>query len=254
MRASLLLFFASLILLTGCNRKTEDLSGNDKPSDYFVLQPGKFVTYRLDSTVFPNFGTTTAVRSYQEKHVVDAQIPDALGRPSYRIFRYTRDTAATQAWKPSGTYFVTPLQNSVEVIEDNLRSVRLIGAITENNTWKGNRYYPDDPYPSYDFNNDNGNDMTFWDNTYSGVGGSEVVNSKTYTNVVTVDGIDERLNVPVTMPQSYGTISYFQEKYARGVGMIFQEFIMWDYQPPNGSIPNGRKSGFGVKRTILDHN
>ena len=41
-----------------------------------------------------------------------------------------------------------------------------------------------------------------------------------------------------------------QEFYAKGIGMVSQELVMWEYQPRNG----GYKVGFGVKHTMLNHN
>src|SRR5207302_5562748 len=106
-----------------------------------------------DSTLFTNFGTTTVVHSYQEKHQIDSLTTDNLGRPSYRVFRFIRDTAGTQAWKPNGSYFITPLDKSVEVVENNLRFVKLSLPIQQNFTWRGNGHLPSDPY-NYNFNND----------------------------------------------------------------------------------------------------
>jgi len=51
---------------------------------------------------------------------------------------------------------------------------------------------------------------------------------------------------------AYASVSYMQDNYAKGIGLIAEEFIMWDYQPPNVSNPG--KRGFGIKRSIIDHN
>ena len=42
-------------------------------SEYQPLSVGKFMTYRLDSTVFVNFGRDEEIRSFEEKHIVDAE-------------------------------------------------------------------------------------------------------------------------------------------------------------------------------------
>jgi len=41
-----------------------------------VLQPGKYITYRLDSLVFTNFGKNTEIHKYQMKHEIDAELVD----------------------------------------------------------------------------------------------------------------------------------------------------------------------------------
>ncbi|MBS1656200.1 MAG: hypothetical protein JSU05_15210, partial [Bacteroidetes bacterium] len=41
-------------LLVSCGKKTEDFQ-TEAISDYVPLASGKYITYRLDSTVFTNF-------------------------------------------------------------------------------------------------------------------------------------------------------------------------------------------------------
>lgn len=240
-----------------CTRETEQFQ-TEHLSEYVSPQVGKYITYRLDSTVFLNFGTVTEVHSYQEKQIVDAQITDAQGRPSYRILRFIRDTAGTQPWRPTGSYSITPTDSVIEVNENNLRIIKLALPIKQDFTWKGNHYLPDDPFaPLYTFNNDAG--MGDWDYTYSSVGGSLTVKGQVYNNVLTVDAIDESFNAnasnaTVLNPSVIAYVNYLEDNYAKGIGLIAQQFIMWEYQPPNGANSAGAKVGFGVKRSIIDHN
>src|SRR5688572_15133991 len=81
------LFVAGII---SCNEKEEFTS--EQLTDYFPLQVGKYITYRLDSTVFTGFQRVIEIHKYREKHVVDAVITDNQGRPTYRIFRYLSDS------------------------------------------------------------------------------------------------------------------------------------------------------------------
>lgn len=238
------------VLIFSCKKETETFE-TEVPVEYLPTQTGKFVTYRVDSTVFTNFGTVTTTRSYQEKHEIDARTTDNLGRPSYRVFRYIRDTAGTQAWKPSGSYLVTPTTNTVEVIENNLRFLKLAAPIREGKSWLGNQHLPQDAYDSYSFSNDD--IMADWEYSYTGVGETLSLNGKTVNNVITVLQVDEAVNAPNTQPQAYGYINYSVEKYAKNIGLVYQELIMWEYQP-NPSGGNGYKNGFGVKRSMLAHN
>ena len=81
MRVYFLFALLSLTLLFSCKKETEEFS-TEAITDYLPTQQGKYITYRIDSTVFTNFGATTEVRSYQEKHQVDAQFTDNSGRTS----------------------------------------------------------------------------------------------------------------------------------------------------------------------------
>jgi hypothetical protein len=249
--------FACFVFFS-CDRTIEELT-SEPPSNYLPLQAGKYITYRVDSTVFTNFGTTVAVRSFQEKHIVDAKITDALGRESYRILRFTRDTAGTQPWAPAGTYAITPTDNTIEVTENNLRFVKLVKPVKQDNSWKGNHYLPDDAYdPLFSFSIVDAG-MKDWDYTYSSMGDAVTIKGQTYIDVLTVDVIDivdnaNENNATVINSNTVASVNQVQDKYAKGLGLIYQKFVMWEYQPPNGSNQTGAKVGFGIVRSIIDHN
>ncbi len=237
--------------LFSCKEEFEDFKV-ESPEDYSItLKPGKYITYRLDSLVFTQQGRSEETHSYQEKHIVDANITDNLNRPSFRIYRSIRDLAGTQPWRPSGSYFITPLENSVEVIEDNLRTIKLIAPIKEGTAWKGARFFGTEPYSSlYNFSNDD--NIADWDFTIESADETIVLNSQTINDVVSLTAIDESLNVPITDTRSYASKTLLQEKFAKGIGLIFQEYILWEYQPNLNGTPY--KTGFGVKRSMIDHN
>lgn len=222
----------------------------DKSSDYLALQPGKYIIYRTDSTVFTNFNRNTEVHSYQEKQVVDAEISDNLGNPSYRVFRYMRDTAGVQPWVPAGTLMITPLRQSVEVVENNLRYVKLAEPLSVNSRWLGNHYLPSEPYKSlYEFSNDDA--MGAWEYKISGMHESLSLNGQTIDDVLTIDQVNQSVNVPLTFTD-YAYLNYSVEKYARGIGLVYQEYTMWEFQPPLNGGP--KTNGFGVKRSMIEHN
>jgi hypothetical protein len=243
------LLFLSFFVIS-CDKTTEELA-TDKPTDYFQFQPGKSITYRLDSTVFTLQGRNTEIHSYQEKHVVDSEISDNLGRKSYRVFRFIRDLTGTQPWAPSGSYFITPVDNTIEVIENNLRILKLVGPIKEGKAWKGNNFLSNEPYETI-YNFDNDDEMYDWDYTIDEIDGTISLNNKTIENVITINVIDESFNVPITDPNTYASKSFLSEKYAKNIGLIYQEYELWEYQPNPGGSPY--KNGFGVKRTMLDYN
>ena len=245
-----LIAFTSCLALFSCKAEKQDLQV-ETIADYIPLQTGKYITYRLDSLVFINSGRAEETHSYQEKHVIDAQIMDNLGRPAYRVFRYLRDTLGTQAWRPSGSHFITLLANSAEIIEDNMRVIKLVSPVKEGSMWRGNRFLSDNPYSmKYSFSNDD--NMEDWDFTIQAIKGTLVLKGVAVNNVITISSINETLNAPVTDIASYGTRTTSVEKFAKGIGAVYQELYMWEYQPNPGGT--GYKIGFGVKRSMIDHN
>ena len=242
---------AFIFSLTSCEKKTEEFT-SEPIADYLPMTVGKYIVYRLDSTVFANFGTVEQTHRYQVKHVVDAQVTDNLGRPSYRIIRYLRDSLGTQPWTENGTYFVTNLQDQAEVIEDNLRYIKLHLPLKVNMDWKGNKYISDDPFASlYTFNNDD--DMNDWDYNIESFDPSINIAGKTVNDVFTVTHVDDAYNAPVTDVRSGGWKTLSKEQYAKNIGLVTRDLLLWEFQPARSGQP-AYYTGFGVKMWMIDHN
>jgi hypothetical protein len=246
------------VSLFSCTEKEEFTS--EKISTYLPLTTGKYITYRLDSLVFTQFDRVAEIHKYQVKHVVDAQITDNLGRPSYRIYRFIRDSVnatswtPAQPWTPAGSYFITELSDQLEVVEDNLRFIKMHLPIKDGFSWKGNRYLPTDPYGSkYFFSNDD--NMESWDFYYDGEPTSFSYRNVNYADVQTVEQEDEIFNIPVTLPTAYGSKSRSVEKYSKNIGLVFREYTLYEYQPdPVPGGPNYAYRGFGITMWMIDHN
>lgn len=238
--------------LLACKDEKEDLQV-DPVSDYMPLEVGKYITYRVDSLVFVDFQRFPETHKYQVKHVVDAEMTDNLGRKSYRIYRYINNEDASGEWAADGTYFITPLQNRIEVIEDNLRVIKLQAPVREGTNWKGNSYLPSDPYDPFGYNFSNDDDMHNWEFYYSFYDQSTTIEGQTYNEVYTVEQQNDFSNVPIVDALSYGYKNRATEKYAKGIGLVYRDFEMWEYQP-NLSGPDPYYSGFGVRMWMVDHN
>jgi hypothetical protein len=180
-------------------------------------------------------------------------VPDNLGRTSFRILRYLRDSLGTKPWVENGSYFITPLNDQLEVIEDNLRYIKLHLPFKLNNDWKGNKYLADRPYSSlYTFSNDEG--MNDWDYSLDDFDETSTIGGQPVTGVYTVIHIDDKLNAPVTDFGAGGWRSYSVEKYSKNIGMVTRDLILWEYQPNSGGMGIGFKTGFGIKMWMIDHN
>jgi hypothetical protein len=234
----------SSLIFSACNKDAEVL---DLPaiSDYYPLEVGKYVTYSLDSTVFINFGTKDTVIKYQVKHQVDGQITDNLGRPAYRVTRYIRKTAA-DAWAPDNTFMAVPTDFTMEFIENNMRFIKLKGPIREGYAWQGNTYI--DTYSL----NSNVKYLDDWTYTYEDVNTSQVVGTFTLDSTLNVNQRDEVIG-NVNDVNSYSEINFGAEKYAKGIGLVYRNFLHIEYQPPTPGH-GGYRLGYGVKLTMIDHN
>jgi hypothetical protein len=254
-------FFISVIItgvlflsiqLTGCDKKKDDFT-SDPVTDYINLQTGKYILYRLDSTRFVNFGQKDTVITYFAKDTVEGPVTDNLGRAGWRVVRYLRDTATAtnDEWTPVLTYQVIPSRENIEVKEANFRYLKLVLPVKDGYSWRGNGYLPSNPYGDiYEFSNDE--DIQDWDYTYQDVGLSAVLNNKNYDSTLTVVQIADSTNLPVTanVPASK---TFWVEKYAKNIGLIYKEVEMWEYQPQTTGN-SAYFQGFGIKMTIIDHN
>ena len=226
------------------------------------MKIGGFITYRVDSLVFINTGKTEAIRKYQMKHIVEWKTSDNLNRPTWRVNIYQNDSLAAGPWVLKGFYLVTPLSKSVEVIENNLRIIKVQLPVKEGFTWKGNSYLPDRPYAeTYATSVDE--NMDLWDFRYEEVSRPALIGNVTIPEVTTITHIDETRNVPMVTDTLYASKEFSLEKYAKNIGLVYREHILWENQPrqrASGTPPNVVISydpvrlGFGVKMWMIDHN
>lgn len=247
------------VALNSCTDKKDDFALAPVTDYLQPLEPGKYITYRVDSLVFTNFGANQEIHKYQQKHVVEARITDNLGRPSWKIVRYIRDSVdatswtPAQAWIPNGSYFITVTNDQLEVIEDNLRIIRLHLPIKEGFSWNGNLFLGSNPYNSlYRFSNDDY--MHTWEYYYNEIGASFSYGNKVYNDVLTVEIEDEVDNVPIADPTAYASRTRAVDRYSKNIGLVYREWTMWEYQP-NTTGPGGPyKTGFGITMWMIDHN
>src|SRR5690242_6865174 len=175
--------FALIIFAFASCKKVSTTLDTASVSDYFPLQIGKYITYDLDSTVFTNFGQDKTIRHDQAQYRVEAQIKDNSGRPGFTVNRYLRKDS-TQVWQIDNVFTAFPTNNSIELIQDNLRFIKLMLPIKEGFSWKGNSYLPFDPYRSYVFANPAF--MEDWNYIYENANAPAMIGSDNFDNTITV--------------------------------------------------------------------
>jgi hypothetical protein len=237
-----LILIAALAFLWSCKKKDSFTSA--PISDYYPLTVGKYITYDMDSTVLPPFGSTFVHHFYQAKDSVSAQITDNLGRPAFRILRFIR-TDASKPWTPNNTFMAVLADSILEYTEDNLRFLKLVRPIVNDFSWNGNRYLTSTPY-GQDWASDF---MADWQYTYQNVGAPQTIGSTTFDNTITVFERDDATGTPVDVGTTlYAEQTNSSEVYAKGVGLVYKNFFHMEYQGTSGY------KGFGVTLTIIDHN
>ncbi len=250
MRKILLGTFISLVAvatIVSCNSTKETL---DLPllQDYYPMQVGRVFTYRLDSTALTNFSTQLTKKYYLAKDSVESQFTDNLGRQSFRIYRYLRDTLSLQPWVYTATYYATINNDnqSAEFVDNNIRFLKMRLPITNGSQWQGNTYI-DTKSANSDLKYFDG-----WVYELQNVGGSYNVRKGNFTNTITVFQHDETLpNVPFTTSLSFQERDYSIEVYAKGVGLIYKDFLHYTWQ--TSPSPGYQSNSYGVRLSLVDY-
>jgi hypothetical protein len=215
--------------------------------EYLNLSTGKYIVYRLDSTLYINFGQKDTVIKYLAKDVVEAPVTDNSGKQGWRMVRYLSDTTGTQPWVPNMSYMVFPQRESFEVVERVYRFTKLKIPIREGYSWKGNSYI--DTYTA-------GSVVRFldnWDYTYESINQPfRAWNNKMVAETITVNQRDETLGSP-NDASAFSERTISSEVYGKGIGLIYKNFLHWEYQPPIGTLPSYR-TGYGIRLHMVDHN
>jgi len=245
----------TLLILIGCKKTT--YKNPATVTDYFnSLQVGKYAIYQLDSLTFYYYGQLDTVTHYHAKDSVEEALIDNEGRPGWRVVRYLSDPDETLPWTPSGTFWVTPTRQHLEVVEDNLRFIKLAFPVDDGVSWSGNSFLPYAPFKDFfDFSDDSHLNLQLWNFTYQDVNKPATIGSNTYDSTVTVMQMNDSINVPILDPNSFASRTYWSETYAKNVGLVYRHTAIWEYQPPtpNGS-QTGYKIGYEVTLTLLSHN
>lgn len=245
MQKCLLPLIIIVLFFTSCKKENENFSPITV-NDYYPLQIGKYINYNLDSTLFVTFGTVRKVISYLAQDRVSDTIVDNLGRKSFRINRYLR-TDASMPWVYNTTFLITNTRGSIEMVENNLRYIKLAFPLSQDFTWKGNAYINTtslDPDIRY---------LDDWDYTYDSVNVPLSLNGVAFDSTLKVMERDDFTGQDPSVPGTlYAEKNYSVEKYAKGVGLIYREFIHWVYQGKENG--RGYYDGYGITLTITGHN
>jgi len=220
-----LLSLVCIIIFSACT-KTDILSSSIKAENYYPVESGKVWIYRLDSTNIPPFGTSLVTSSYHLKDSVGSSFTDNTGRNSWVVYRFMTDTLEQNPWQSLSSYYITPTENDVEVVDDNnLRFIKLVTPVSEGKTWQGNLYIDTrsatTPYQYLDG----------WNYTYTNVDSPYTTLAGIIDSSVTILQQDETSPEGPFDPQFYQQRDYSVEVYANNVGLIYKNFLHWVWQP-----------------------
>ena len=244
-RIFLFVAFGCLFFFSSC-KKTET-AAYIPVNDYYPLQAGSSFIYRLDSTIDAPFGTALVVHSYLLKDSIESTFNDNLGRLSYRVYRYITDTLQLEGWQYLSTYYITPTTTTVEVMDDNnYRFIKLTAPVVNGGSWMGNSFIDTQSGSStvqY---------LDGWNYTYQNTNLPYTVVKGEIDSTVTVVQDDETIPDQPFDPNYYQQRNYSVEVYAKGIGLIYKNFLHWTWQttPAPASFDD---DSYGIALSLISY-
>lgn len=239
---AILLFASFSLFFFSCKKETENKYGNDLSRGYYPLEIGRYVVYDVDSTLWDDYKQVKTIHKYQMRYTVADTFSDNERRRSYKIDIHIRNNDTLQ-WKTHRVITVTPTTAALEYSEANIRFIKMIFPVANNLEWEGNALIPAADQDYQYFQN--------WTYRYSDQEKPFNNGKVLFENTITVNQVDEKLNDPETMPDSYGYLTFAKEVYGYDIGMVYREMTHWVYDPTSG---NKYRKGYSVVMRAVDHN
>ena len=242
MKKALLISILTLVTLSGCYKEDDllPLIGYD----YFPIELGKFVEYKVDSIwqddVIGPIGSAEA--SYFLQDVNESNFTDEEGRPAIRVERYWKQTETGQFSKIKDVWSRTRTANVAEQNEENVIFIKHNFPIREGKTWDGNRrnilqtlqeLYLQNGIPEV------------WEYQYQNVHQPYTINGFTFDSTVTVVQLDR--------PANFGLSIFAQEVYAKNVGLVHKQLYIHDIQQSQTSPSDKDSVGFTFDMVVTDY-
>lgn len=216
-------------------------------TEYNPLQLGHTLTYRLDSTFLGSSTTEFTISSHLVKDSIADTTRDNTQRLAYIIYRFITDTLAANPWQSLYTYYTVAEEHTIEVMDDkNLRFIKMKQPVRDGFSWNGNSYIDTRSATSpYQY-------MEGWNYTYSNINQPYTVLKGTIENTITVLQVDETSPPGPFDPGNYQQRNYSIEVYAKGIGLIYKDFLHWTWQntPPPARFTD---DSYGIRLNLVEY-
>jgi hypothetical protein len=218
-------------LLTACKK---EIIPNDNillGKEYFPITKDHTIEYAIDSIIYNDFNKSTDTFRMQFKDVIGESFYDNEGRESYVVNRYSRQDD-TYLWKDLMTFYATKTNFRVEVVENNLRMIKIVFPVKLKTYWSGNIYIPAQIDDKLKW-------LWNWNYTYTYINQTFNTGLASFSNTIEVIGINDSTNNPEQFPDAIANKTYSKEVYAKNIGLIYRELTNWEYQPDGSRYRNG---------------
>ncbi len=229
----------TLIVLISCNTETVDPEILDKGYDYYPLEIGNYKEYEVIDVQYEVSNERDSA-FYFLKEVVEDTFINQNQELTYLIKQYRR-YSDTVSWKngPVKTRLAVRSETNLIVYENGIPFVKLVFPVEEGLSWNGNAFN------HIDMNADDKADDDPY--TYLNVNDSFILNDTLWNTTLTVEQNNE---ISLVKKDSR------YEIYGRGAGLIYKEFIRFNYVDDRGDPLYGKnviQSGEKFIQTLIDY-
>lgn len=203
--------------------------------DYYPTSVGRYVVYDVDSTIYNSLSQDTVISKYRIKEKITETFTDNEGKEALRLERFIKKYNPAKpydsiAWTIKEVWMINANTKSIQIVEGNVRFTKLIFPIQQGASWDGNAK----------------NTIGEWMYTYEYIDKQENIGSQQ---------VDKVLNVK---QKNYRTlISYqnYNEKYAKGIGLVYREItdILSNNVIANVPVENRIEDGLIYKQTLVTY-
>jgi len=221
---ALVLFVGLFVGMVACKKNGDDPVVRPGIENYFPMQKGHFVEYRVDSLVYDGFTGDRDTSVFFIKERIDTLWNDLEGEETAVIGRY-RKFLDDSVYVLQNVFRANRSVSTAERLESNVRYIKLTLPFTEGSTWNSNAYNTESPTAA----------------KYNEVFTTATLFGNTYNSTVLVTVVDEFVDGLYK--------STHRERFAENVGMIERFIEEIDYQQ---QFPGGRRVQYRAIRSGVE--
>lgn len=196
-------YLITMIVLAACGDDPVTES-KDFGYDYQPLSVGSWIEYDVDSIHLNSFTVTADTYSFVMRDEIVEAMEDLEGRTAFRVRRTYTNADTADLFRKNYTRLITGVR--AEVLEENIRSVNLTFPPVNGETWDANGFNTRD-------------EQTY---LYEYVDRSDQIMDQSFERTLRVIQENDTDNFVIRR--------FSEERYGRGVGLIFKEYFQVETQ------------------------
>ncbi len=241
MKKKLLIAVLSCSFLSSCYKEDTELPFIGY--EYFPIELGKFIEYQVDSIWQDDVigETGSGEVHYLLRDVNESKFTDEESREAVRVERYWKQDVL-ESWTVKDIWHRVSTSKIAEQNEENIIFIKHNFPVKEEKTWDGNarntllslqELYAQQSVPET------------WEYTYMNVHEPYTINGFDFDSTVTVLQLDR--------PAIFGLNVFAQEVYAKDIGLVHKQLMMYKIQPSQSNPTDKDTVGFSFEMVITDY-